>query len=660
MILNNIMLENFRCYYTKNEIELNSNGKITLIYGDSGYGKSSLLQFFRWMFYGDPDFGNHNDKPLFNLTAFSEKKLGETLSVSGKIEFEHLGIKYCLTKILNYKVAITAKNTLVESSEQVLQVLEDNDWKDYTGDIANKINAILPNGLSKYFFLDGEKARELVLNSNDLKKAIHSLFGIDVYANALSHVGNKSKKSSVLGYYTNKMASEMNASVGDLSVEELTETIQELYDEIEAMKEKRKEIMAEIESKDARRDEIFKVLGESSNKNTIKELIERNNSLIKQCQEKIKETKRKIGDLYYKCYPYLLLSRMTTYSSEVLRKKNSELAKSQKSVFENLKKELLKEIQEKGICVCGRELDEESCRRIEDIINIMPPDSYTYQFGQFVSRAKRQIRLSNDEIMKYSQYVLDISNYEKQISDFEANNNEKFDDLKRLEDASTLVEELERIKTETAALNTQKSGYEGKIAKKKQVYEMSRRELSAAMKNSKVSTKYKERIQIFEEIKTLLEEEKKQREKDVRHTLNKCVREIFKQLTTQTELDIDKIQFVNDDFSLRTTYLTGGQLAVDEYSYVIGIIKALQECNMENNESPIIIDAPFAFTGNKQSEHIFKTLPTVSKQTVLLTLDLNKIKNVLDNKAVYDLYVIDNESQEKASIIKGDVNEFNF
>lgn len=73
--------------------------------------------------------------------------------------------------------------------------------------------------------------------------------------------------------------------------------------------------------------------------------------------------------------------------------------------------------------------------------------------------------------------------------------------------------------------------------------------------------------------------------------------------------------------------MSGGQLAVDEYSYVIGLIKALQECKMENNENPIIIDAPFAFTGNTQSEHIFKTLPSVAKQAILLTLDLNKIKN---------------------------------
>lgn len=72
MIINNVKISNFRCYYGTSSIAFNSNGKITLIYGDSGYGKSSFLQFFRWMFYNDPDFGKTDDKPLFNIAAYNE------------------------------------------------------------------------------------------------------------------------------------------------------------------------------------------------------------------------------------------------------------------------------------------------------------------------------------------------------------------------------------------------------------------------------------------------------------------------------------------------------------------------------------------------------------------------------------------------------------
>lgn len=70
----------------------------------------------------------------------------------------------------------------------------------------------------------------------------------------------------------------------------------------------------------------------------------------------------------------------------------------------------------------------------------------------------------------------------------------------------------------------------------------------------------------------------------------------------------------------------------------------------------LLLMPPFAFTGNIQSEHIFKTLPTVSKQTVLLTLDLNKIKKLLGETQLYDFYIIKNDSQERAIIVRGDVN----
>ena len=209
-------------------------------------------------------------------------------------------------------------------------------------------------------------------------------------------------------------------------------------------------------------------------------------------------------------------------------------------------------------------------------------------------------------------------------------------------------------------IESAKSNYEGKIAQKKQLYDLSLRKYNEALKNSKISSQYHERLEFFEKLSELLRIEKGQKELQVKSVLNDCVKETFKKLTTQTELDADKIQFINDDFSLRTTYLTGGQLAVDVYSYVIGIIKALQECKMDNNENPIIIDAPFAFTGTTQSEHIFKTLPTVSKQTILLTLDLNKIKSLLSETALYDFYVIKNETQEKARIERGDINDIKF
>lgn len=355
MIINNVVIENFRCYYGKNELQLNQNGKITLIYGDSGFGKSSFLQFFRWMFYGDPDFGQNNDKPIFNISAFYEMNSDQILKVSGKIDFEHLGVKYSLTKEVYFDYALNIKNARVVKSDYSLLHLVNDSWERFNGDVANKVNTLLPKGLSKYFLLDGEKARDIVLDSKELKLAIHQLFGLDAYANALSHLGNKNKANSVLGAYHREMASRMTSTSGDMSVSEMQENIQELYETIELMKQKRRDIMTTIETKNARRDEIFKVLGQANNKDSLQQLLKMNREAIVGHENQIVEIRHQIGELFYKYYPYLFLSALTSKSSTTLREKNKLFAASYKNVFENLSKPLLKEIIEKNICVCGRE-----------------------------------------------------------------------------------------------------------------------------------------------------------------------------------------------------------------------------------------------------------------------------------------------------------------
>lgn len=657
MLIHNVKITNFRCYYGTSSLTFNSDGKITLIYGDSGYGKSSFLQFFRWMFYGDYYFGSTDDKPLFNIAAYNECKTGESVEVSGQIDFEHLGVSYRLNKTQLFSIAIRMNNSTLQKSDWKLQILgEDGGYHPFAGDLANKINSILPKELSKYFLLDGERSRDIVLNSGELKKAIYSLFGIDAYNEAITHIGSRNAKFSVLGHYAGLLAANTTQMVGNMSITDMQGATQELYETIEDMKAKRKEVMATIEQKNARRDEIFKILGAVSSKGNIESLIKANQRTIKDNEAKIITYQHNIGNLFYRSYPYLFLAEIASKSSTVLRKKNLEYASNYRNVFENLKKDLLKEIIEKNMCVCGRELDDESRNRINGIIDIMPPGSYVYEFGQFVSKAKNRIKKAQTDTMGYESLTSSIAKLEEENRHLDDEIHEKLEELKRLNDSKDLVEELEQIKLDIEKLNREKAGYEGKIAQKKQIYEMSNKQLNAALKNSKVSGQFAEKIEFFEQVADLLKNERDAREIQVRATLNLCVREIFKKLTTQTELDADKIQFVNNDFSLRTTYLTGGQLAVDVYSYVIGIIKALQECKMANNENPIIVDAPFAFTGNIQSEHIFKTLPTVSKQTILLTLDLNKIKKLLGETDLYEFYIIKNDSQEKATIERGDIN----
>lgn len=663
MIINSIMIHNFRCYYGESNLSFNTNGKLTLIYGDSGYGKSSLLQFFRWMLYNNPDFGKKDDKPLFNLTAFAEQSVkNKPIEVKGQIKFEHLGCKYILDKVQKWSPAFSPQKASQCGGETALQI-DSNDGKGYqpyTGDILNLINGILPIGLSKYFLLDGERAREVVLKSNELKEAIQTLFGLDAYREAILHIGNSNTKYSVLGHYSKTMASQMANTINNASPSELQETLQDQYEKIEIKSQKLNELKENIEKKSHRKEEIVSLLGEASSKGNLKELIAANNRAIKEYENKILLKQHDIGNLFYKNFPYLFLAKMASDTSSILRTKREEYAANYKNVFENLKKPLMQEILEKNICVCGRTLDEKTKEYIEGIINIMPPGSYAYEFGQFVQKAKSHINHAQLERLKYEEYVGLIAEYESAIIDLEESNNNKLEDLKRFEEATELVNEYEELKKKISSLERARDVLQGEINYDKKLAKIGTEQLNRLIKNNKVSAQFTERIKFFEDIAKLLKIESIAKEQLVKETLNRCVRETFKKLTTQTELDANKIQFVNEDFSLRTSYLTGGQQAIDVYSYVIGIIKALQEFKMDNNETPIIVDAPFAFTGNTQSEHIFKTLPSVSKQTILLTLDLNKIKNLLKDTDNYEFYVIKNHTQEKATLERGNIDDIKF
>lgn len=96
----------------------------------------------------------------------------------------------------------------------------------------------------------------------------------------------------------------------------------------------------------------------------------------------------------------------------------------------------------------------------------MPPDSYTYQFGQFVSKSKRQLQQAKLNVIAYDDILGKISKCEQMISKYEDDNHEKEESLKRLDEAKTLVDELESIKTDIEDLNRRKAGLEGKIARK--------------------------------------------------------------------------------------------------------------------------------------------------------------------------------------------------
>lgn len=192
MKIKNIEYENFRNFKDHGIIKCSTDGKVTIIYGKNGDGKTTLHQLFQWIIYGQVRFNKTTTNHLYNLAYESELSYGQVFSVMGRIDFEHAESEYSLTRTYTYKKGIDDSEKIGEDLS--LQKMDDDyNWKRVEKP-EETIEKMLPSGLAEYFFFDGESMiADLRVKGRDsagkLRKALYSMFDLDVIESAINHIG---------------------------------------------------------------------------------------------------------------------------------------------------------------------------------------------------------------------------------------------------------------------------------------------------------------------------------------------------------------------------------------------------------------------------------------------------------------------------------------
>ena len=202
MKIRKIEFENFRNFKDRGEIKCSTDGKVTIVYGKNGDGKTTLHQLFQWVFYGQVHFNKTTTERLYNLQYESECSFGDTFQVMGCIDFEHDGAEYSLRRTYTYRKGVDEAEKIGEDMS-LSKMDEDYNWRrvDRPRDVIEKL---LPSGLSDYFFFDGESMiADLRVKGKDsagkLRKALYSMFDLDVVESAIAHIGRTDLRTTVLG-----------------------------------------------------------------------------------------------------------------------------------------------------------------------------------------------------------------------------------------------------------------------------------------------------------------------------------------------------------------------------------------------------------------------------------------------------------------------------
>ena len=90
MKITSLKMSNYRQFFDEHIIKFSTDldTTITVIHGENGSGKTSILNAFKWAFYGNTDFDTGNEN-IINEQSIARANDGEEVKMCIVIEFEN-------------------------------------------------------------------------------------------------------------------------------------------------------------------------------------------------------------------------------------------------------------------------------------------------------------------------------------------------------------------------------------------------------------------------------------------------------------------------------------------------------------------------------------------------------------------------------------------
>ncbi len=246
MIIEAISIDNFRQFYGEVSLEMSMepDKNITVVHGANGSGKTSLLNAFKWCFYGETDFDTSNEN-ILNEASIQNHKDGDFIDLIIKVKFNHDDKQYEAIRSQRFKRISSIKAEPLEDSKFVLDVTNGDGQTKRSRSPYVELQSILPLNLQPYFFFNGERIEHIagVNEGVQIQEAIRKLMGLEVVDRAITHVDKS--KNQYRKLVRQKVSTEQQ-KLHDL-IESLESNIK-LYDE-KCKKARRVESLAHSEIK---------------------------------------------------------------------------------------------------------------------------------------------------------------------------------------------------------------------------------------------------------------------------------------------------------------------------------------------------------------------------------------------------------------------------
>lgn len=628
-----LTIDNFGPYKGKQEIDFtseNSEDGITLIWGDNGFGKTTLLNIFRYALFGKVQ-GRGNKK-------YSLKDIANWESYDDGI----YGFKVSLKMKYNEEIyEITRQFSTIEG---ISQPEKDNDYiedvflkKDtaLTSSIEREhfINSVMPEQISRFFLFDGELLQEYedLLSDNSgtvmkIKEAIERILGVPILTNGLIDAYSVEKK-----YSTNlsKIAQKnQNTQLLGNALESKQEELKYHDSEFESLKLKLNKLNIHKNSLEETLRQTEKSRELLFDRKEQENIVLRNKELL---SEKILAMKEVTKNVWQDMLKHRILKILSGLDREI---EILEDKKKQHIIYEQLMLHI-KSAYDNGICpICKQQISESLKKTLKnetyliDGFNQLSADEQN-KIINLQGRRSKLLKLNISETEQkvnnieaiISEITVNISSAEQRIKEINKN-------LAKIGDygiAGTVQEDmrkcLNQIENTENGLNKEKIEIDRITSEIKNIEDKLKQQVNdAGLLNAEKQRDLCEKIKnIFEEGVDLYRNRLKQK-------VEKDASDIFLKISNQSEYTNLKI---NDNYGLSIVHRSGKMVEIRSAGYehivALSLIGALHK--NAPLEGPIIMDSPFGRLDLEHKKKIIASLPYLAKQIILLVY-----KNEIDEQ----------------------------
>ncbi len=623
MRLKSIKLCNFRQFYgITPEIQLSGGSKnTTIIHGNNGAGKTTILNAFTWVLYEEFTAAFANSEFLVNKCAIQEAIAGKSIEYFVDLSFEHDYKSYQL-KRRRYVTKKSDQDVIDEGESQLFMLVAGDDgcWQPPLEHPEEIIGRILPASLHQYFFFDGERIDHIIRyqKKTGLTEATKELLGIKIFERSADHLKN-----------ARRSLEEELRQIGDIQTQALLKEKQQLEEEIDQIQEHQDQIEQEIQEeqreKQALSEQLLSLKGAESLQ-TIKNTLERDTKITRaelvRLNDEIKQTISRQG--------YTVLMR-------TLAAQCSELfvgLEQTQALPSGIKKPFVENLLNQQRCICGT-----------DLIPGTPPHEQVKSWmdqaeDADVEEALIRLHSQTQQLEKQAlQFWESIDDRQEKVAEFRerlTNLDQELETVKQQlreypdEKINRLQAALDEREKKLETLLIEKGRNEIELKQKTEGLERFKQQLSQEESKEATQKLVQRRREATEAAITCIQQLKANIEHRFRLTLEEKVQEIFADISftpylpkLDSNYELSLVETTTGE--VQRVAASTGENQILSLSLIGGIIDQVRNWSANNtliapdsSTFPMVMDSPFGSLDEVYRRQVANALPQLANQLVVL------------------------------------------